>query len=122
MKTFISLGLAASFAGLSFAQNSDSDSTTLYSEIGDSNIKRDFLTCEDTYGGGSITCGNSTSRYCYDPTLGEVRPPPNIYTSFFADIRYRTVAPSTTATAKLVISAPPWLDTVAKMYVPLNPH
>lgn len=34
--------------------------------------KRDFLTCEETYGEGSIPCGGSDSKYCYDPTIGEV--------------------------------------------------
>ncbi|KAM0167461.1 hypothetical protein ACHAQE_000354 [Botrytis cinerea] len=33
--------------------------------------KRDFLTCEETYGEGSIPCGGSDSKYCYDPTIGE---------------------------------------------------
>ncbi|KAB8302467.1 hypothetical protein EYC80_005873 [Monilinia laxa] len=33
--------------------------------------KRDFLTCEQTYGGGSIPCGGGDSKYCYDPTIGE---------------------------------------------------
>lgn len=34
--------------------------------------KRDFLTCEETYGEGAISCGGSDSQYCYDPTIGEV--------------------------------------------------
>lgn len=34
--------------------------------------KKDFLTCEQTYGGASIECGGSDSTYCYNPTIGEV--------------------------------------------------
>lgn len=34
--------------------------------------KRDLLSCEQTYGEGSIPCGGSDSKYCYDPTIGEV--------------------------------------------------
>ncbi|KAF7913853.1 uncharacterized protein EAF01_000259 [Botrytis porri] len=33
--------------------------------------KRDFLSCEQTWGEGSIPCGGSDSKYCYDPTIGE---------------------------------------------------
>jgi hypothetical protein len=70
MKTFISLGLAASLATLTFTHTK-----TKHNPVGDSKIKRGFLTCQETYGGGSITCGEtSTSHYCYDPTLGEVSP------------------------------------------------
>jgi hypothetical protein len=34
-------------------------------------LGRDFLSCEDTYGGGSVTCGDSTSHDCYDPSMGQ---------------------------------------------------
>jgi hypothetical protein len=35
-------------------------------------LKRDYLSCQQTYGGSSVTCGNSTSHFCYDPALDEV--------------------------------------------------
>jgi hypothetical protein len=68
MKTFISLGLAATFATISFADLS----VTYHDPLPDLKVKRSFLTCQETYGGGSITCGSDSSHYCYDPTLGEV--------------------------------------------------
>ena len=68
MKPFISLGLAASLATLTVADITEHK--TIGSE--DPKIKRGFLTCKETYGGGSITCGDINSHYCYDPTLGEV--------------------------------------------------
>lgn len=36
-------------------------------------LKRQYESCQATYGGGSVTCGEEgVSRYCYDPTKGEV--------------------------------------------------
>ncbi|KAH8586074.1 hypothetical protein B0O99DRAFT_602788 [Bisporella sp. PMI_857] len=34
--------------------------------------KRDFLSCEKTYGKGSINCGDENAHFCYNPALGEV--------------------------------------------------
>jgi hypothetical protein len=37
--------------------------------------KRAYLTCVETYGGGSTICGDpSSSHFCYDPSLGDVFP------------------------------------------------
>ncbi len=69
MKTVISLCLAT----LSLAQNLN----TIHAPSNELKTKRGFLTCQETYGGGSTTCGGATSRFCYDPTLGEVRPFPS---------------------------------------------
>lgn len=66
MKTFASLGVAASLASLSLA------SLTSHSPLNALRTKRALMTCVETYGGGSITCGAPGSPYCYDPTLGEV--------------------------------------------------
>jgi hypothetical protein len=70
MKTFMSLSFAASFATLTFAQAT----ATGHNPVAGFKIKRGFLTCQETYGGGSITCGGISSHYCYDPTLGEASP------------------------------------------------
>lgn len=66
MKTFINAGVAATLVNISLA------SLTHHSPINKLKPKRALLTCLETYGGGSITCGNDDSLYCYDPTLGEV--------------------------------------------------
>ena len=31
------------------------------------------LTCPETYGSGSMACGSSSLRLCFNPTAGEVR-------------------------------------------------
>jgi hypothetical protein len=92
MKTFISLGLTASLATLSIA------GTTFHDLIGDLKIKRGFLTCQETYGDGSTTCGGSNSHYCYDPTLGEVRFLLNSLHNYDSDKVFRAAASWTTAT------------------------
>ncbi|KAJ9157412.1 hypothetical protein NKR23_g608 [Pleurostoma richardsiae] len=33
--------------------------------------KRALMSCEETYGTGSVQCGNSNSTMCYNPTLGQ---------------------------------------------------
>jgi len=65
MKTFINAGVAATLVNISLT------SLTHHSPINQLKPKRALLTCLETYGGGSITCGNDDSLYCYDPTLGE---------------------------------------------------
>ncbi|KAH9219058.1 hypothetical protein DL95DRAFT_443760 [Leptodontidium sp. 2 PMI_412] len=65
MKTYIDLGLAAALANLSLA------SLTNHSPLNRFNPKRALLTCLETYGGSSITCGGTDSLFCYDPALGE---------------------------------------------------
>lgn len=74
MKTFIGLGLAASLAALAFAQTKTHFHLASQNKglPKGGNFKREFLTCQETYGGGSVTCGGSSSHYCYDPTQGEV--------------------------------------------------
>ena len=66
MKTFVNVGIAATLVNISLA------SLTHHSPINQLKPKRALLTCLETYGGGSITCGNDDSLYCYDPSLGEV--------------------------------------------------
>lgn len=34
--------------------------------------KREVMTCDETYGNGSIPCGESESSWCFNPTLGQV--------------------------------------------------
>ena len=70
MKTSITLGFSASLITLTLAQTQ-----TEHRSVGDYSLKRGFETCQETYGGGSVTCGDSSSHYCYDPTLGEVSLP-----------------------------------------------
>ncbi|KAH7417124.1 hypothetical protein BKA64DRAFT_768911 [Cadophora sp. MPI-SDFR-AT-0126] len=65
MKTFINIGLAATFANLSLA------TLTNHSPMKRLQPKRALLTCLETYGGGSVNCGGDDSLFCYDPTLGE---------------------------------------------------
>ncbi|PVH88393.1 hypothetical protein DL98DRAFT_509099 [Cadophora sp. DSE1049] len=65
MKTFIAVGLVASLAEISLA------SLTNHSPMNKLKPKRALLTCLETYGGGSVTCGGADSLYCYDPALGE---------------------------------------------------
>ncbi|KAI1157162.1 hypothetical protein F4825DRAFT_467989 [Nemania diffusa] len=33
--------------------------------------KREVMTCDETYGNGSIPCGESESSWCFNPTLGQ---------------------------------------------------
>ncbi len=35
--------------------------------------KRGLKSCQETYGPGSVQCGNEKSTYCYNPLLGQVR-------------------------------------------------
>ncbi|KAK3898860.1 hypothetical protein C8A05DRAFT_18621 [Staphylotrichum tortipilum] len=35
-----------------------------------SSISRQYLSCEETYGGGWETCGDQNSELCYSPALG----------------------------------------------------
>ncbi|KUJ22488.1 uncharacterized protein LY89DRAFT_300658 [Mollisia scopiformis] len=65
MKSFFTIGFTATFATLAMAES------TAHRSLHQSKIKRGFLTCEQTYGGGSITCGAVDSHYCYNPTVGE---------------------------------------------------
>ncbi|KAE8452184.1 hypothetical protein EG329_001651 [Mollisiaceae sp. DMI_Dod_QoI] len=65
MRSFICLGFTATFAAFVGAES------TSHSSIYHSKLKRDFLTCQETYGGGSTTCGPVGSHFCYDPTVGE---------------------------------------------------
>jgi hypothetical protein len=102
MKTFINLGLAASIATLTLADLTEHSPV----HVGDLKVKRGFLTCQETYGGGSITCGDSNSHFCYDPTLGEVSPPVQSPLVHSSDQLFRAVASSTMGTAKQEISAP----------------
>ncbi|KAI1493149.1 hypothetical protein F5X96DRAFT_267151 [Biscogniauxia mediterranea] len=34
--------------------------------------KRQLMTCEQTYGAGSMQCGGMDSRFCFNPNLGQV--------------------------------------------------
>jgi hypothetical protein len=34
--------------------------------------KRQATSCEQTYGAGSVPCGSEESRFCYNPSAGEV--------------------------------------------------
>ncbi|KAH7364380.1 hypothetical protein BKA65DRAFT_491164 [Rhexocercosporidium sp. MPI-PUGE-AT-0058] len=100
MKAFMNIGLAASLANLSLA------SLTTHNPLNGLKPKRALLTCLETYGGGSMTCGGIDSLFCYDPTVGEVsssRVKPTCRT--ISNILNRLAAPWTTATAKLGISA-----------------
>ncbi|TVY59643.1 hypothetical protein LSUE1_G008202, partial [Lachnellula suecica] len=46
--------------------------STFHDQLAPRSLKRAYLTCEQTYGGGSTTCGDpSTSHFCYDPTIGD---------------------------------------------------
>ncbi|KAG4439883.1 hypothetical protein IFR05_004659 [Cadophora sp. M221] len=65
MRTSMNIGFAAALANLSVA------SLMSRSPINGLKPKRALLTCLETYGGGSITCGGVDSLFCYDPTLGE---------------------------------------------------
>lgn len=65
MKSVLALTFASAFATLAPA------SSTFHSPIIQPLLKRGYQTCAQTYGGGSITCGDINSLYCYDPTLGE---------------------------------------------------
>ena len=38
-------------------------------------LKRDLLTCEQTYGTGWTQCGNTDTTFCYNPSEGQVRSP-----------------------------------------------
>jgi hypothetical protein len=42
--------------------------------------KRQLLSCEQTYGRGSINCGGSGSTFCFNPSLGQVRSQPYVDT------------------------------------------
>lgn len=66
MKSFFYVGFTATLTTLVIAES------TIHRSIHPSKQKRKFLTCQKTYGGGSITCGSADSLYCYNPTLGEV--------------------------------------------------
>jgi hypothetical protein len=92
MKTFINLGLAASLVTLTIA------GTTFHDPTLDLKIKRGFFTCQETYGGGSTTCGGNSSHYCYDPTLGEVGFLLNSLHNYDSDKVFRAAASWTTAT------------------------
>lgn len=35
-------------------------------------VRRQLLTCEATYGAGSLQCGGDNSTMCYNPTIGQV--------------------------------------------------
>ncbi|KAK0731204.1 hypothetical protein B0H67DRAFT_63749 [Lasiosphaeris hirsuta] len=35
------------------------------------NVKRQFMSCEETYGQGWIPCGNENSTFCYGPNHGQ---------------------------------------------------
>lgn len=102
MKTFINLGLAASLATLTLADLTEHSPV----KVGDLKVKRGFLTCQETYGGGSITCGDSSSHFCYDPTLGEASPPVQFPLMHSSDQLLRAAAYSITGTATQAISVP----------------
>lgn len=44
---------------------------TFHNPVHQHEYKRDYLTCQQTYGGGSMTCGDDTSHFCFDPTRQE---------------------------------------------------
>jgi hypothetical protein len=65
MKIYTSLALASLAAAQ--ADSTYHDPLNLFT------LRRSYLTCQETYGGGSEICGDpATSHYCYDPTLGDV--------------------------------------------------
>lgn len=39
-------------------------------------LKRDLLTCDQTYGPDWIQCGDAQSTFCYNPSEGQVTPNP----------------------------------------------
>ncbi|KAL2064953.1 hypothetical protein VTL71DRAFT_4093 [Oculimacula yallundae] len=65
MKIVMILGLAVSFINISLA------SLTTHRALNGVKPKRALLSCLETYGGGSITCGDADSLFCYDPTVGD---------------------------------------------------
>jgi hypothetical protein len=68
MKSLVGFAFAAVLATSATADS------TFHSPVEGLQAKRAYLTCQESYGGGSITCGDANSLYCYDPTLGEVCP------------------------------------------------
>ncbi|TAQ84834.1 hypothetical protein B7494_g6828 [Chlorociboria aeruginascens] len=48
---------------------------TSHAPTNEFHIRRDFETCQETYGGGSENCGDADDHFCYDPTLGEGEDP-----------------------------------------------
>ncbi|CZT03456.1 hypothetical protein WAI453_012326 [Rhynchosporium graminicola] len=44
---------------------------TTHSPVKGLKSKRALLSCLETYGGGSVTCGGADSLFCYDPSLGD---------------------------------------------------
>ena len=39
------------------------------------NHKRELMSCDETYGAGSVQCGDASAGMCYKPTQGEVCSP-----------------------------------------------
>jgi hypothetical protein len=68
MKSLVSFAFATALVTFATAK------TTFHSPIEGIEAKRAYLTCQESYGDGSITCGDANSLYCYNPTLGEVYP------------------------------------------------
>lgn len=46
--------------------------TTGHQRTGLASAKRGLMTCEETYGQGWGRCGDETSIFCYNPSLGQV--------------------------------------------------
>jgi hypothetical protein len=99
MKSFFYLGITATLATLAIAES------TFHRSLLQSKQKREFLTCEETYHGGSITCGPAGSHYCYDPMLGEACVPSLSSEDYVIDSLIRVAACLMMVTAGRAISA-----------------
>lgn len=111
MKNFIGFGIgfATSFATFSVA------TTTSRRPFPELKVKRQFLTCFETYGRGSITCGAEDSHFCYNPDLGEVSISQRDLVFLISNDCIRVAASWITDTANLEIFVLLLLDSAATM-------
>lgn len=109
MKSLSCVAAVATLATLTIADS------TLHKSLHSLKVKRGYLTCQETYGDGSTTCGGIDSHFCYGPSAGEVSFAPKIIKYFRTDSVCSLAVFSTMATAWQVISVLQLQDSVATM-------